>query len=188
MNNPDACTGFSISGSTRRLFTFSASPADTFAFYRDIGRSLGFLPHITVVQKFTLDQYRLVYRAKESAMLQVSIFCDVLAEADAQQRCIRILPLPGMAPVQSKVRLNEIICHGYYTSEIVFNELGDQTQADISLEIQAELPKPPALRWLPHALLSGAAQNIFLLRLDEVINGFIDQSRLAYSGGGNKKP
>ena len=92
MNNPDACTGFSISGSTRRLFTFSASPADTFAFYRDIGRSLGFLPHITVVQKFTLDQYRLVYRAKESAMLQVSIFCDVLAEADVQQ-------LPGQSQV-----------------------------------------------------------------------------------------
>jgi len=52
---------------------------------------------------------------------------------------------------------------------------------ETSLNIEAQLPKPAALRWIPHALLSGAAHNIFLLRLDEVINGFIDQSKLAYS-------
>lgn len=169
-----------ISGTTQRVFLFPASLPETFAYYRDIGRSLGYLRHITTVQRFAHDQYRLVYSAKEGTLYRVKIFCDVLAEVDAEQYRIRILPLAGKIPVQSTVRMNEMTCQGYYTSEIVFTEHQGQTQVETSLDIQAQLPKPAALRWIPHALLNGAAHNIFLLRLDEVINGFIDQSKLAY--------
>ena len=170
-----------ISGATRRVFLFPASLTETFGYYRDIGRSLGYLRHITTVQRFALDQYRLVYSAKEGALYRVNIYCDVLAEVVAEKYRIRILPLTGKIPVQSTVRVNEMTCQGYYTSEIVFIEHQGQTQVETSLDIEAQLPKPAALRWIPHALLSGAAHNIFLLRLDEVINGFIDQSKLAYS-------
>jgi hypothetical protein len=169
-----------ISGTTRRVFLFPASLPETFAYYRDIGRSLGYLRHITTVQRFTPDQYRLVYSAKESILYRVKIFCDILAEADTEEYRIRILPLAGKIPVQSTVRINEMICQGSYTSEIVFIEHQGQTQVKTSIDIEAQLPKPAVLRLIPHALLSGAAHNIFLLRLDEVINGFIDQSILGY--------
>ena len=169
-----------ISGATKCVFLFPASLTKTFAYFQDIGRSLGYLRHIRTVQRFALNQYRLVYSAKEGALYRVNIYCDVIAEVDVEEYRIRILPLTGKIPVQSTVRMNEMTCQGYYTSEIVFLEHQGQTQVETSLDIQAQLPKPAALRWIPHALLNGAAHNIFLLRLDEVVNGFINQSKQAY--------
>ena len=176
-----------ISGTTRRVFMFPASMPETFAYYRDIGRSLGYLRNITTVQRFAPDQYRLVYSAKEGALYRVKIYCDVLAEADAEEYRIHILPLTGKIPVKSTVCMNEMTCQGYYTSEIVFIEHQCQTHVETSIDIEARLPIPAALLWIPHALLSVAANNIFLLRLDEVVNGFIDQSKLAYSPEEDKK-
>ena len=177
-----------ISGTTRRVFLFPASLPETFAYYREIERSLGYLRHIATVQKFTPDQYRLVYSAREGPIYRVNIYCDVQAEADTEKFHIRILPLAGKTPVQNTVRMNEMTCQGYYTSESVFTEYQGQTQIEISIDIEAQLPKPAVLRWIPHALLSGAAYNIFLLRLDEVINGFIDQSILGYFSDEDRKP
>src|SRR5512139_298549 len=107
-----------LSGATRRVFPFPASLPETFAYYRDIERSLGYLPYIKIVQKFSPEQYRLLYSAKESASYRVNIFCDVLAVAEPEDYRIRILPLPGKQPVKSTVHLNEMTCQGYYTSKI----------------------------------------------------------------------
>jgi hypothetical protein len=172
-----------ISGSTRRAFLFPGSLPEAFTYYRDIGRSLNYLRHITTIQRFAPNQYRLLYSAREGAVSRVKIYCDVQAEADTQAYRLSILPLASKNPVRSSVRLNEMTCQGYYTSEIVFSAHGSQTQVETSLDIRAELPKPAALRWIPHNLLSGAAHNIFLLRLDEVLNGFIEQSVQAYQSG-----
>jgi hypothetical protein len=170
-----------LAGSAHRSYLFPADLPAAFAYHCDLARSMRFLPHISIVERYAPDQLRLLYSATESGMYRVRIFCDVLITADRSNYRLRIGPLTGHASVKNEVRLNAMTCQGHYDSEIAFSAAGQQTQIEYRLNLRASLPTPVTLRLIPTALINGAAHNILHLRVAEIMSSFIDQSLRAYS-------
>ena len=169
-----------LAGSAQRSYLFPAALPAAFAYHCDLARSMRFLPHISIAERFAPDQLRLLYSALDG-LYRVKIFCDVLITIDQANYRLRIDPLPGHTPVKSEIRLNALTCQGHFDSESTFSAAGPQTSIDYRLNLRASLPMPIALRLLPAALAHGAAHNIMNLRTAEIIGSFIDQSRQAYT-------
>ena len=169
-----------LAGSAHRTYLFPADLPAAFAYHCGLARSMRFLPHISIVERYAPDQLRLLYSAIDG-LYRVKIFCDVLITVDQPNYRLRIGPLTGHAPVKNEVRLNAMACQGHYDSESAFSATGQQTQIEYRLNLRANVPMPVTLRLIPTALISGAAHNILHLRTAEIMNSFIDQSLRAYS-------
>jgi len=170
-----------LGGSGRRSYLFPAPLPQAFEHHRDLGRMIGFLPHIALERQRNATHFRLLYEALEAGFYSVRIYCEVEAALDAERHRIRIDPaVPrDRPPIESG--WNFMTGAGEYASEIVFAESGGQTRIDCSMRMGAELPVPVALQLLPRARLQAAADRIFRLRLDEILDRFIAQSIRAYS-------
>jgi hypothetical protein len=172
-----------LAGSAHRSYLFPADLPAAFAYHCDLARSMRFLPHISIVERYAPDQLRLLYSATESGLYRVKIFCDALITVDQPNYRLRIGPLNGHAPVKNEVGLNSMTCQGHFDSETAFSAAGQQTQIEYRLNLRANVPMPVTLRLIPTALISGTSHNILHLRTAEIMNSFIDQSRRAYSRG-----
>lgn len=168
-------------GSGRRSYLFPAPLAQAFEHHRDLARLIGFLSHIALERRRDANRFRLLYEALEAGFYSVRIYCEVEATVDAERHRIRIDPVLSRdrPPVESG--WNFMTGAGEYASEIVFVESAGQTRIDCSMRMGAELPVPAALQLLPRARLQAAAERIFRLRLDEILDRFIAQSIRAYS-------
>jgi hypothetical protein len=169
-----------LAGSANRSYLFPADLPAAFAYHCDLARSMRFLPHISIEERYAPDQLRLLYSAIDG-LYRVKIFCDVLITVDQPNCRLRIGPLAGHAPVKNEVGLNVMTCQGHYDSESTFTAADHQTQIESHLNLRANVPTPVTLRLIPTALISGAAHNILHLRTAEIMNSFIDQSLRAYS-------
>ena len=172
-----------LAGSAHRTYLFPADLPTAFAYHCDVARSMRFLPHISIVERYAPDQLRLLYSATESGLYRVRIYCDVLITVERPNYRLRIGPLTGHAPVKNEVGLNAMTCQGHYDSQSAFSAAGHQTQIESHLNLRANVSMPVTLRLIPSALISGAAHNILHLRTAEIMSSFIDQSRRAYSRG-----
>jgi hypothetical protein len=168
-----------LAGSAYRSYLFPADLPAAFAYHCDLARSMRFLPHISIVERYAPDQLRLLYSAIDG-LYRVRIYCDVLIVVDQPNYRLRIDPLTGHAPVKNEVGLNAMTCQGHYDSESVFSTAGHQTQIEYHLNLRATVPVPITLRLIPTTLISGAAHNILHSRTAEIMNSFIDQSLRAY--------
>lgn len=169
-----------LAGSAQRSYLFPADLPAVFAYHCDLARSMRFLPHISIAERYAPDQLRLLYRAIDG-LVHVKIFCDVLITADRPNYRLRIGPLAGHAPVKPEVGLNTITCQGCYDSESTFSAAGQQTRIEAQLNLRADVPLPITLRLIPTTLISGAAHNILHLRTAEIMSHFIDQSLQAHA-------
>jgi hypothetical protein len=169
-----------LAGSSHRSYLFPADLPAAFAYYGDLARSMRFLPHISIVERYAPDQLRLLYSAIDG-LYRVRIYCDVLITIDQPNYRLRIGPLTGHRPVKNEVGLNAMTCQGHYDSESTFSAAGHQTQIEAHLNLRANVPMPLTLRLIPSALISGAAHNILHLRTAEITSSFIEQSLRAYS-------
>ena len=171
-----------LAGSAHRSYVFPADLPAAFAYHCDLARSMRFLPHISIVERYAPDQLRLLYSAVDG-LYRVRIYCDVLITVDQPNYRLRIGPLTGHTPVKNEVGLNAMTCQGHYDSESTFNAASQQTKIEYRLNLRANVPKPVTLRLIPHALIDGAAHSILHLRTAEIMSSFIDQSMQAYSHG-----
>lgn len=169
-----------LAGSAKRAYLFPADLPAAFAYHCDLARSMRFLPHISIAERYAPDRLRVLYSAIDG-LYRVKIFCDVLITADQPNYRLRIGPLTGHAPVKNEVHLNAMTCQGHYDSESTFSAAGHQTKIEYRLNLRAKLPMPVTLRLIPPALMDSAAHNILHLRTAEIMSSFIDQSRRAYS-------
>ena len=169
-----------IAGSALRSYRFPAPRAEAFAFHRDVARSIGFLPHISIASHLGPDRYRLLYSATEASLYQVQIFCDVLAKVDATEQTILIRPLEGRMPIPHEAGLFSMTGRGRYASEIVFRPSGSATLVTYSLALSATLPVALSLRLLPGPLIATAADRILRRRMDEIMHRFVDRSIMAF--------
>jgi hypothetical protein len=169
-----------LTGSAHRSYLFPADLPAAFAYHCDLARSMRFLPHIAIAERYAPDQLRLLYSAIDG-LYRVKIFCDVVITIDQPNYHLRIGPLNGHAPIRNVVGLNAMTCQGHYESESTFSAAGPQTMIDYRLNLRAGLPMPATLRLIPPALAHGVAHNIMDRRTAEIIGSFIDQSRQAYA-------
>jgi hypothetical protein len=169
-----------INGSSHQRFSFPDEVAAATRYYRDFDRILGYLPHISLVQKFGPGQYRALYHTTELGVYRVKIYCDLQVQYDAAARTLRVSPLPGWPPIKQSVSVQALVAQGYFTSRSVFMTRGEETEIDYQLELTAALPKPLGLSLVPDAVMSQIAHSITDWRIHEIATGFIERSVRAY--------
>jgi hypothetical protein len=164
-----------VVGSARRSFVFPADLPMAYAYYGDVGRLLNYLPHISLVRAYESDRFRLLYSATELGTYQIRIFADVRTTLDKGWG-IRIHPLDGIPPVEMKAGATSSTAQGYFASRSVFQEAGDQTLIEYSLQLQAQLPTPLGLRMMPSMMTNRVAKSITTMRIREIVDGFVERS------------
>ena len=168
-----------VVGSSRRSFVFPATLPIAYAYYADVGRLLGYLPHIGLVRTYGPDQFRLRYSSIEMGAYHVSIYADVQTTLE-DGWAVRILPLSHPAPVQARAETRSCVAQGAFSSHSVFHAQGDQTRIEYSLQLRANLPKPLSLRLVPDTMLNRISREITQLHIHEITEGFIEQSIKAF--------
>jgi hypothetical protein len=168
-----------VVGSARRSFVFPAELPVAYAFYGDVGRLLNYLPHICMVRAYESDRFRMLYNTTELGTYHIRIYADVQTTLE-KGWVIRVHPLDGIAPVESKAGVNSSTAQGYFFSQSVFYDDGPQTRIEYSLQLRGELPTPVALRFMPGAMVDRIARSITNMRIREITEGFIKQSTSAF--------
>jgi hypothetical protein len=168
-----------VSGSARRSFIFPGELPMAYAFYADVGRILNYLPHIFLVRAYGPDRFRLLYSTTELGTYHIRIFADVQTTLD-KGWVVRVHPLEDREPITAKSGFNTSTAQGFFSSHSTFQDKGDRTRIEYSLQLQAELPTPLALRFMPGAMVGRIARSITRMRIREITEGFIERSMSAF--------
>ena len=166
----------SITGTAHRSFIFPSDLPTTFEYYNDVGRMFHFLPHISLLQQFAVNQYRMLYNTTELGIYQVRVICDLQAESDRKTWALRFSPLKDAREVQSDAGMYMLTGYGYFNIESLFFEEGKTTRIEYHLKLRANLPIPHGLRLVPRRVTQTIARSITQWRIDEIIAGFIERS------------
>lgn len=170
-----------VKAAARREFLFPAVYPLALQFFSDFRRVTQFLPHISLVQEAVEDRrYRVLYSTIELATYEIHIFADVETEVVASDKTLFVRPAKGVKSVKSKATLRSLTAPGIYSSRSVFREVGDRCEILFVMELSAELPQPLGLRFIPGSVLNGIADNITNRRMNEIVDGFIAKSIIAY--------
>ena len=170
-----------IAGSTQRSFIFPAGLDAAIDFYADIGRILHYLPHISIINKYDQQSYRMLYRTAELSLYRVSIYCDLAAELDLENHRLLIKPFHAPSPpIQARAGLYYLVSQGYFSSTSTFKPAREGTRVDYELELAAEMPMPHAIRLMPDGIVESLANSIMQKHMQEIIDGFIARSIRAY--------
>jgi len=171
-----------IEGSITRSFVFPAAIQTALSFYENLEQLASFLPNIDLVTVHQPGQYRMVYSATEMGAYHIRIFCDVATQVARNAGIIRIIPINDYERVKARASFNASAGQGFYASESQFTEIAGQTHIEYTLELIANLPRPKGLRFMPAAMVTGLAGNITNWRLQEIADGFIENSLAAFPG------
>lgn len=164
-----------VAGSAHRSFVFPAELPITYAYYADVGRVLSYLPHICLVRAYGPDRFRLLYRSTELGIYHIRIFADVQTRLE-EGWVIRTGPLDGSPTVEGWADGNATTAQGYFSSQSVLFDEGEQTRIEYSLQLRAHLPTPRGLRFMPGLLVERIAHSITRMRIVETAEGFIGRS------------
>jgi hypothetical protein len=170
----------SITGSIHRSFVFPADRPTAFDYYSDWRRTLGYLTHISFHPQSNNQHYRMLYSTTELGIYQVKVYCYVVTNLDRDSWTIYIQPLEEMTAPVRNAGLYSMKSNGFYSSQSIFHELGEQTKIEYRLNLSADLPAPYALRFMPKPILQNIAQNIAQRRIEEIVEKFIQQSIAAF--------
>lgn len=165
-----------IAGSIHRFFIFPAELPLAFAYYSDLGRLLNYLPHIFLVRAYSFKQFRMLYSTTELGTYHIRIFCDLQSQLDGKEKILYINPLDIAPPVEAEASLRSATTQGCYSSKHVFHSEGNQTRIEYNLQLQADLPVPLGLRFMPGSMVNRIAHNIAKWRMREIAEGFIERS------------
>ena len=124
----------------------------------------------------------MIYATSELGIYRVRVFCDMETEIDHENGVIHITPYNEVEPIRNKAGMYSLSGQGYYSSESIFHNRGEQTEIEYTMEMNASLPVPLGLRFMPGALINEIARNITQWRIEEIAQGFIDRSLQAFKG------
>lgn len=164
-----------VSGSARRAFEFPGELPLAYAYYADVGRLLSYLPHICLVRAYAPDRFRLLYNSTELGLYQIRVFADVQTTLE-EGWVVRVRPLEGIPPVKARASIHSATTQGYFSSQSVFHDEGDQTRIEYSLQLQGQLPTPQGLRFMPGVVVGRIAKSITQMRIHEIADGFVERS------------
>jgi len=165
-----------VGGSTRRDFIFPTSVEHAIAFYDDLDRIVSCLSHISMIKKFAPNEMRVMYNTKELGTYQIHIYSDLQTAVDKKEKVLYVNAANTYPPVAATSSFNSCGSHGVFRSTSRFMPFGGHTRVIYEVELQADLPTPSGLRFVPGRVLNKIASNITNGRVDEIINGFISQS------------
>ena len=168
-----------VAGSARRSFVFPGELPLAYAYYADVGRLLSYLPHICLVRAYGPDRFRLLYSSTELGLYQIRIFADVQTTLE-EGWGVRVCPLEGIPPVKTQAGVHSTSTLGYFSSQSVFHDEGDQTRIEYNLQLRGDLPTPRGLRLMPGMVVGRIAKRITKMRIHEIADGFVERSSDAF--------
>lgn len=169
-----------IAGAVKMSFIFPASLPVTYAYYSDLNTILHYLPHISVVNAYADDHFRMLYSSTEFGGYQMDIYCDIRSMLEGGRRMIHIVPEESLPPIEAKAGLNSSMARGYFTSRSFFFDEGAETRVEYEIQLKADLPTPMGMRLIPGRVHNQIAKTVARHRMREVAEGFIDRSAEAF--------
>jgi hypothetical protein len=166
----------SVFGSARRSFVFPSNLPTAFAYYSDLDRILSYLPHISVLKAYSANRFHMLYSTTELATYRIRVHADVQATPDKDARVLRVSPLTSLPPVRAEAGIRSSTAQGYFSSESIFYDEGDETRIEYSLRLECRLPTPLAMRFIPSKIVDRIAESVTEWRIREIVDGFIERS------------
>ena len=91
-----------IQATTQRSFDFPAPISDARAFFSDFRYIAGLLPHITLLQSYEDQRYRLLYNTTELGAYHVKIFADVQTSFHQESQTLHVQPANGRRSAKAR--------------------------------------------------------------------------------------
>jgi hypothetical protein len=171
-----------LAGSAKRSFLFPSDIKTALIYYVDMGRLFKYLPHITLVETYSKNQFRVLYSSTELGIYQIQLYCDLVVNQDTENAAIHVTMLPGKKPAKTKAGIHSIQGMATFSSTSRFQPEGDCTRIYYHLNLEGELPKPMALNLVPDSITDHIAESIAKRRIYEIADGFITGSRKEFGG------
>ena len=173
-----------VSGQAERSFIFPADLDTAFKFFQNISRLVGFLPHITLVgENPGSNHLRVHYATTELGAYLINIISDLEYQIDAPNYCLAIRAVDCLPAIKPTTTLNSTTARGYFTcdAQLLLGDKPDETLVVYSLTMDAKLPKPGGLRFMPGRVISGIVAGITNGRIKEIADGFVQNSVQVFS-------
>ncbi len=174
-----------VSGEAERAFSFPADIEKAFVFFSDIPRLIGYLPHITLVS-FDPDgrQLRVRYASTELGTYVINIVSDLEYEIDLVNYLLTIRAVDRLPAIKPQTTINSTTARGYFNCRARFFLSDDgneqETHLEYALTMEARLPKPGGLRFMPGRVIAGLVSGITKGRIKEIADGFVENAVRAY--------
>jgi hypothetical protein len=165
-----------IAAKARFSFMFPANRETAFEFYSDMTRMAAYLQHIELVNTLSNVQHRLYYNTVELGTYHIHVYCDVRMDLNRNDHTMSIVPVENLPPIETAVTINATTTRGFYSSETLFYEAGDETRIEYTLSLEAKPPRPKGMRFMPSRMVDTIANNITNHRMREIAEYFIESS------------
>ncbi|NUM48649.1 MAG: DUF1997 domain-containing protein [Anaerolineales bacterium] len=173
-----------VTGSVRRSFVFPARHEVAIAYYRNFPRVVKHLSLISMVKGLGENQFRVMYNSVELGVYQIKIYCDVQTLFDDKDNILIVQTTDDHPKLPTQAGWNSSSAHGAFASQSVFYPAGEQTRIEYKLHLQAEIPPPHGLRFVPNGVLDQIADNITAWRMDSIIDRFVADTIKDYEKNG----
>ena len=180
-----------VFGAAERSFTIPAPRAVAYEFYSSLPRIVPFLPRIEMVGKGSETIYRVAYRSLELNAYSVFIPCDLEVQIDETCRLLRIdhVDTTLFPKVEAHASLTSAVAQGKFRIRSHFYDDGPhQTRIEYSLGLSSTLPKPLGLLFVPASFMSNLVERIVNMRINEIVDEFIERSTAAYPAWASSRP
>lgn len=179
-----------VAGQAERSFLFPADIDTAYAFYSDIGRLISYLPYIDLLHNDAENSHlRVKYSTTELSTYLINIISDIEYELDPPNYTYLIRPIDRLPAIKPQTTMNSTSARGYFTleSRFMLGNTVEETLIEYRLTMQARLPTPGALRFMPGRIVSSITSGITNGRIKEIIDGFITNSIEAYGAQINQE-
>ena len=165
-----------VSGNARQSFLFPADFSTAYAFYSNPNHIFKHLPYVSVTREYGRNQFQVVYEKMELINYRVRIYANVEFILDETAQVLTVSPFAGGEVVNAKATLSAVRAMGEFSSQSVFLTERAQTHVEYSLQLEANLPTPVGLSFMPGNIIDTIAERITHSRIREIADGFIAHS------------
>lgn len=168
-------------GQVKRSFEFPAELEQTFTYFSDVPRLIGYLPYITLQHQQENGDIRVRFSSTELASYQFNVICDFQVILDDATYVLEIRPVDNLPAIQPVSTANSTTARGYFACLATFTPaVSGHTQIDYTIEINGKVPRPKGLRFMPGAVINRVAKSIANGRLKEIADGFVENTTEAF--------
>ena len=171
-----------ITGSIKRAFIFPAMPQIALDYYSDLSRIAEFLPHISLVHTYSVNQIRMLYESIELGTYTIQIYSDLESHIDWEKQFLHVYPvkIETAVPIKAEKSVRHTTGHGLFAIDAQFFDLGQQTRVEYTIQLKGELERPLGMRLMPKRVVNRIAKSITSSRIREIADGFIKRSTDAF--------
>ena len=171
-----------VTGTIKRAFIFPSDAATAVTYYSELTRIAQFMPHINLVEVYSEQQIRVLYKTLELGSYTIRIFCDIQSEVNEENNTLHIKPLDINEPVEAKATVSTTTGQGTYSLQAQFFDVDEnQCRVEYQIYLEGALRRPLGMRLMPRRVVNRIAKNITNSRMREIADGFIEASVDAFS-------